>query len=188
SYAVALKQLCITGKDIKPVKVGTKTKAPAWLTKQEVAEAIAAGRFEKDQKNLSVQELTKALGNWSPTVRCHAAWELAKRPGPRCSRTRSNAPPRSRGIRGKSRPGGSDFPGRFCELQLGHPGNGRHLRSLPHAVFHPRPRTMFETITFWIIVAWFAAGVGMIVASFGGRPAAGSSRAASSASGPADVR
>jgi hypothetical protein len=36
SYAVPLKQLCITGKEAK---------APAWLTKQEVADAIAAGRF-----------------------------------------------------------------------------------------------------------------------------------------------
>jgi len=74
SYAVALKQLCITGKE---------TKAPACLTKQEVADAIAAGRFEQDQKNLSVEELTKALGNWSPTVRCRAAWELVSRPDTR---------------------------------------------------------------------------------------------------------
>ena len=83
SYAVPLKQLCISGKDIKPVKAGDETKAPAWLTKQEVADAIAAGRFEQDQKNLSVEELTKALGNWSPTVRCRAAWELVARPDTR---------------------------------------------------------------------------------------------------------
>jgi len=83
SYAVPLKQLCITGKDIKPVKAGDETKTPAWLTKQEVADAIAAGRFEQDQKNLSVEELTKALGNWSPTVRCRAAWELVARPDTR---------------------------------------------------------------------------------------------------------
>jgi autotransporter-associated beta strand protein len=74
SYAVPLKQLCITGKEAK---------TPAWLTKQEVADAIAAGRFEQDQKNLSVEELTKALGNWSPTVRCRAAWELVARPDTR---------------------------------------------------------------------------------------------------------
>jgi hypothetical protein len=54
------------------------------LTTQEVADAIAAGRFEQDQKNLSVEDLTKALGNWSPTVRCRAAWELATRPDTRC--------------------------------------------------------------------------------------------------------
>ena len=53
------------------------------MTKQEVADAIAAGRFEQDQKNLSVEELTKALGNWSPTVRCRAAWELVARPDTR---------------------------------------------------------------------------------------------------------
>jgi len=83
SYAVALKQLCITGKDSKRVKAGTETKAPAWLTEQEVADAIAAGRFEQDQNKLSVEELTKSLGNWSPTVRCRAAWELATRPDTR---------------------------------------------------------------------------------------------------------
>ena len=74
SYAVGLKQLCITGKE---------TKAPAWLSKQEVADAIAAGRFEQEQKKMSVEELTKALGNWSPTVRCRAAWELVARPDTR---------------------------------------------------------------------------------------------------------
>jgi hypothetical protein len=83
SYAVALKQLCITGKEMKPVKAGDETKAPAWLTKQEVADAIAAGRFEQEQKKMSVEELTKALGNWSPTVRCRAAWELVARPDTR---------------------------------------------------------------------------------------------------------
>lgn len=80
SYAVALKNLCITGKDMKPVTVGEETKVPAWLTKQEVDEAIAAGRFEQRQKKLGVPELTAALGNWSPTVRCRAASELATRP------------------------------------------------------------------------------------------------------------
>ena len=74
SYAVGLKQLCITGKE---------TKAPAWLSKQEVAAAIAAGRFEQEQKKMSVEELTKALGNWSPTVRGRAALELAARPDTR---------------------------------------------------------------------------------------------------------
>ncbi len=33
---------------------------------------------------MSVEELTKALGNWSPTVRCRAAsWELVARPDTR---------------------------------------------------------------------------------------------------------
>jgi hypothetical protein len=35
---------------------------------------------------------------------------------------------------------------------------------------------VFETITFWIIVAWFIAGVWMIMASFGGPATAGRSR------------
>ena len=80
SYAAALKKLCITGKDMKPVTAGKETKAPAWLTRQEVAEAIAAGRFDVDRKKMSARELTTALGNWSPIVRCWAAEELAKRP------------------------------------------------------------------------------------------------------------
>ena len=32
---------------------------------------------------MSVEELTKALGNWSPTDRCRAAWELVARPDTR---------------------------------------------------------------------------------------------------------
>jgi HEAT repeat protein len=80
SYAAPLRNLCITGKDMKPVTVGQETKAPAWLTRQEVADAIAAGRFDLERKRMSPQELTTALGNWSPIVRLWAAEELAKRP------------------------------------------------------------------------------------------------------------
>ncbi|MCF7731042.1 MAG: DUF6288 domain-containing protein [Akkermansiaceae bacterium] len=80
SYAAALKTLCITGKDMKPVTVGQETKVPAWLTQQEVADAIAAGRFDLERKKMNARELTTALGNWSPIVRLWAAEELAKRP------------------------------------------------------------------------------------------------------------
>jgi hypothetical protein len=79
SYAAALQTLCITGKDMKTATAGQETKAPAWLTQQEVADAIAAGRFDLDRKKLSAEELTTALGNWSPIVRLWAAEELATR-------------------------------------------------------------------------------------------------------------
>lgn len=81
SYAVALKKIHITGSGLKPVTAGKDKRVPAWLTKQEVDEAIAAGRFEQKQKDMNVQELTAALGNWSPTVRIRAAAELSSRPG-----------------------------------------------------------------------------------------------------------
>ena len=80
SYAAAFQTLCITGKDMKTVAAGQGKKAPAWLTQQEVADAIAAGRFDLDRKKMNAQELTTALGNWSPIVRLWAAEELAKRP------------------------------------------------------------------------------------------------------------
>lgn len=80
SYAAAFRTLCITGKDTKAVAAGQETKAPALLTHEEVADAIAAGRFDLDRKNMNAQELTAALGNWSPIVRMWAAEELATRP------------------------------------------------------------------------------------------------------------
>jgi len=46
---------------------------------------------------------------------------------------------------------------------------------------------MFETITFWIIVAWFAAGLWMIVASFGGSAASGRGRSAAPVNGSAEI-
>ena len=80
AYAAPLRKLCITGKDMKPVAGGKDPKVAAWLTQQEVADAIAAGRFDLDRKKMSIQELTTALGNWSPIVRIWAAEELVKRP------------------------------------------------------------------------------------------------------------
>ena len=78
SYAAPLRKICITGRDAKPV--GQEAKVPLWLTKAEVADCIAAGRFDLERKQKNVNELTTALGNWSPIVRLWAAEELAKRP------------------------------------------------------------------------------------------------------------
>ena len=80
SYAVPLKKLCITGKDMKPVTVGKESKAPAWLSKDEVEDAVAAGRFDLERKEKTARKLAAALGSWSPIVRLWAAEELAKRP------------------------------------------------------------------------------------------------------------
>ncbi|MCX6876362.1 MAG: DUF6288 domain-containing protein [Verrucomicrobia bacterium] len=71
TYAMPLKKLCITGKDAKPT---------SWLTPQQVAAAIASGRFDLDRKQMSVPELVAAFGDWSPIVRGWAAEELAQRP------------------------------------------------------------------------------------------------------------
>ena len=71
TYSIPLKNLYITGKD---------SDRYAWLNHTEVAEAISAGRFDVDCKTLTVNELVKAFGNWSPVVRGWAATELALRP------------------------------------------------------------------------------------------------------------
>lgn len=46
---------------------------------------------------------------------------------------------------------------------------------------------MFETITFWIIVAWFFAGLWMIMASFGGPTTAVRSRPSASVNGSPEI-
>ena len=71
TYSLPLKKLCITGKDANEAN---------WLSKKDVAEAIASGRFDLDRKSKSTEELIAALGDWSPIVRGWAAEELAKRP------------------------------------------------------------------------------------------------------------
>ncbi len=71
TYALPLKKLCITGRDANPSH---------WLGKQDVAEAIASGRFDLDRKQKSPAEIVAAFGDWSPIVRGWAAEELAKRP------------------------------------------------------------------------------------------------------------
>ncbi|NQU21772.1 MAG: HEAT repeat domain-containing protein, partial [Candidatus Nealsonbacteria bacterium] len=71
TYSLPLKQLYITGKNANQKK---------WLSKKDVAEAIASGRFDLARKTKSIEELIAALGDWSPIVRGWAAEELAKRP------------------------------------------------------------------------------------------------------------
>ncbi len=71
AYSLPLKKLLITGRD-----------APAAnrLSKADVAEAVASGRFDLDRKAKSPAELVKAFDDWSPIARGWAADELARRP------------------------------------------------------------------------------------------------------------
>ncbi len=71
TYSTPLKKLCITGKDSSQTK---------WLSKKDVSEAIASGRFDLDRQMLNTEELITALGDWSPIARGWAAEELSKRP------------------------------------------------------------------------------------------------------------
>jgi hypothetical protein len=71
TYSLPLKKLCITGKDANQAN---------WLSKKEVADAIASGRFDTDRKKMTEKELVAAFSDWSPIVRGWAAEELAKRP------------------------------------------------------------------------------------------------------------
>lgn len=71
TYALPLKKLLITGRNANPAN---------WLSKTDVVEAIASGRFDLDCKKKTTKEIVAALGDWSPIVRGWAAEELAKRP------------------------------------------------------------------------------------------------------------
>jgi HEAT repeat protein len=71
TYSLPLKKLCITGRN---------SKGSSWLSRKDVAEAIASGRFDLDRKARSTEELIDALGDWSPVARGWAAEELARRP------------------------------------------------------------------------------------------------------------
>jgi hypothetical protein len=71
TYAMPLKKLCITGKDANPDN---------WLSKQDVADAIASGRFDTERSDKKPAELVAAFGDWSPIVRGWAAEELSRRP------------------------------------------------------------------------------------------------------------
>ena len=71
TYSLPLKKLFITGRDADP---------RAWLSKQEVAAAIASGSFDLDRKQMPPQKLVAAFSDWSPIVRGWAAEELALRP------------------------------------------------------------------------------------------------------------
>ncbi|MFC1806437.1 DUF6288 domain-containing protein, partial [Planctomycetota bacterium] len=71
TYSLPLKKLYITGRDASRAN---------WLSKKDVAAAVASGRFDLDRKTKSTEQLIAALGDWSPIVRGWAAEELAKRP------------------------------------------------------------------------------------------------------------
>ncbi len=71
TYSLPLKKLCLTGRDANQ---------KSWLTKKDVAEAVASGRFDLDRKTKSTDELMNALGDWSPVASSWAADELANRP------------------------------------------------------------------------------------------------------------
>ena len=71
TYSLPMRRLCITGRDANQAN---------WLSKKDVAEAVASGRFDLDRKTKNTEELLAALGDWSPVVRSWAAEELAKRP------------------------------------------------------------------------------------------------------------
>jgi hypothetical protein len=70
TYSLPLKKLYITGKDASQAN---------WLSKKDVAEAVASGRFDVDCKGKSTKQIVEALGDWSPIVRGWAAEELARR-------------------------------------------------------------------------------------------------------------
>ena len=71
TYSLPYRKLLITGRG--------GSSAP-WLSKKDVAEAIASGRFDVDRETKSTKEIVAALRDWSPVVRGWAAEELAKRP------------------------------------------------------------------------------------------------------------
>lgn len=71
SYALPQQRLYITGKNANKAN---------WLTRKDVSEAVASGRFDVDRGKKSADELVAALGDWSPVVRGWVAEELAKRP------------------------------------------------------------------------------------------------------------
>ena len=71
TYSLALKKLCITGKDAFPANE---------LTQQEVAAAVASGNFDLERLKMTPEQLVAAFRDWSPIVRGWAAEELAKRP------------------------------------------------------------------------------------------------------------
>jgi len=71
TYSLPMRRLCITGRDANQAN---------WLSKKDVAEAVASGRFDLDRKTKNTGELLAALGDWSPVVRSWAAEELGRRP------------------------------------------------------------------------------------------------------------
>jgi hypothetical protein len=71
TYALALKKIVITGRELNPTHA---------LSKNDVTESIASGRFDLTCKTLTEDQLVEAFKDWSPIVRSWAAEELASRP------------------------------------------------------------------------------------------------------------
>lgn len=80
TYALPLKKLCITGRELQTKSGFLGLKKGGTLSAQEVAQTIASGRFDLDRKQMTPQELVAAFSDWSPIVRGWAAEELASRP------------------------------------------------------------------------------------------------------------
>lgn len=71
TYAIPLGKLRITGRGAA---------AEQRLADDEVAAAVASGRFDLDRRTMAIDDLLAALGDWSPVVRGWAAEEIARRP------------------------------------------------------------------------------------------------------------
>ena len=71
TYALPLKKIFLTGRDANPAHT---------LGKEEVAEAIASGKFDLTRKTLTEDKLIESFKDWSPIVRGWAAEELGSRP------------------------------------------------------------------------------------------------------------
>ena len=71
TYSLPLRKLCITGRDSNPAD---------WLSKQDVAQAVASGKFDVARSGKTPTELVAAFADWSPIARGWAAEELATRP------------------------------------------------------------------------------------------------------------
>ena len=71
TYALPLKKIYLTGREANPAHA---------LGKEEVAEAIASGKFDLTRKTLTEDQLIESFKDWSPIVRGWAAEELGARP------------------------------------------------------------------------------------------------------------
>lgn len=71
TYSLPLKKLIITGKNANQTH---------WLCSDDIAKAIASGRFDTDRRTKTTDELMVALGDWSPVASSWAAEEIARRP------------------------------------------------------------------------------------------------------------
>jgi hypothetical protein len=73
TYSLPLKKLLLTGRESNQAN---------WLGPEDVAEAIASGRFDLERQAASTAELLDVLGDWSPVTRGWAAEEIGRRPHP----------------------------------------------------------------------------------------------------------